>query len=234
MSTQRKFQTVALGAALVFAAATAFAAMSMAAPDEPTTEKHTRIKLKLDTASPDTILLEDLHDLAVGESRSFTTDSGKVVVATRTEQGFELDVDGKTITLADFGGEGDAMVWLSQEGGDGDPLVIKKRIEISGEGGEGKTMVWHSTEGEGPHKIHVIKKLGDGEESESYAFSTGEGFAVGPFSADGWIQRLEKTESFQQLDPASREIVRRAMREAAELPPAGEGVFLIDVEEKEQ
>jgi hypothetical protein len=206
----------------------------MAAPDEPTTEKHTTIKLKLDTASPDTILLEDLHDLAVGESRSFTTDSGKVVVATRTEQGFELDVDGKKITLADFGGEGDAMVWHSQEGGDGDHVVLEKRIEISDEGGEGKTMVWHSADGEGPHEIHVIKKLGDGEESGSYAFSTGEGFAVGPFSAEGWIQRLERTESFQQLDAAAREIVRRAMREAAELPPAGKGVFLIDVEEKEQ
>jgi len=230
MRRNRVHQTVALGAALVFTAAAALAAMSMAA-DEPATEKHTMIKLKVDATSPDTILLEDLHDLAVGESRSFTTDSGKVVIATRTEQGFELDVDGKTIDIADFTGDGNAMVWHSQEGAEGDHLVFKKRIEIAEEGGEGKTMVWHSASGEGPHKLHVIKKHGDGDGPEAFAFTTGEGVAVGPFSAEGWIRRLEKTEAFQQLDEATREVVRRAMREAATMPPAGDGVFLIEVEE---
>jgi len=230
MRRNRFHLSTAFGAALALTAAAAFAAMSMAASDEPMGEKHTKIQLKVDALSPDTIVMEDLHDLEVGESRSFTTDSGKVVIATRTDEGFELDVDGKTIRIADFSGEGNAMVWHSREGAEGEQKIFTKRIEIAGDGEEGKTMVWHSEDGEGPHRIHVIQKMGG--EGEGYAFSTGEGLVVGPFSAEGWIQRLEKTESFQQLDEASRELVRKAMREAAKLPPADHGVFLIEVDEK--
>ena len=231
MRRNRFHLSTAFGAALAFAAAAAFAAMSMAPAEEPMPEKHTKIRLKVDALSPDTIVMEDLHDLEVGESRSFTTESGKVVIATRTDAGFELDVDGKTIRLADFSGGGDAMVWHAQQGAEGDHKVITKRIEIAGDGESGDTMIWHSADGEGPQKIHVIRKVGGEEGAHGYAFSTGEGVMVGPFSAEGWIQRLEKTESFQQLDEASRELVRQAMREAAKVPVTGEGVFLIDVEE---
>ncbi len=242
MRRNRYFTSAALTTVLVCGAAAAFAAMSMSAA-EPVHEKHTMVKLKVDGTGSDAIVLEDLHDLEVGESRSFPTESGKIVVATRTEQGLVLDVDGKTITIGGFGelgeagGDGHTMIWHSEEGdsdlGDGEAFVFRKRIEIA-DGEAGKTMVWHSESGDGPRRIHVLKTLGEGEEAEGFAFSTGEDFVVAPFSAEGWIERLEQTESFRQLDEATREIVRRAMREAGKQARSGEGVFLIDVEEEEQ
>jgi len=95
----------ALAAALALAAGAALAAMTMSG-EEPVEKKQTVVKLKVASdAGADAIVLDDLHELEVGESRSFTTDTGKLVVATRTEKGFELDVDGKTIEISDFAGE---------------------------------------------------------------------------------------------------------------------------------
>jgi len=94
-------------------------------------------------------------------------------------------------------------------------------------------MVWHSEGGEGPARIHVIKRHGEAGEPAGFAFTTGEGVHFGPLSAEHWIARLEKTESFGELDEASREIVRRALREAAAQAPTGPGVLVLDVEEKQ-
>lgn len=47
----------------------------------------------------------EISDLALGETKTFTTDSGKVIVATKTEEGMNLTVDGKEIKLPSFGGK---------------------------------------------------------------------------------------------------------------------------------
>lgn len=237
----------ALAAALALAAGAALAAMTMSG-EEPVEKKQTVVKLKVASdAGADAIVLDDLHELEVGESRSFTTDTGKLVVATRTEKGFELDVDGKTIEISDFAGElGDMMVWHSKgdghgeggeagEAGEAHRFVFEKKIEIADDA-EGKTMVWHSESGEGPARIHVIKRHGEAGEPAGFAFTTGDlpaGAHFGPLSADFWIGRLEKTDAFQELDEASREIVRRALREAAAKGPTGPGLLVLDVEEKQ-
>lgn len=231
----------ALAAALALTAGAALAAMTMSG-DEPVEKKQTVVKLKVASdVGADAIVLDDLHELEVGESRSFTTDSGKLVVATRTEKGFELDVDGKTIEISDFAGElADTMVWHSKGAGHGEAgeageahrFVFEKKIEIADDA-EGKTMVWRSEGGEGPARIHVFKREGGEGEPAGFAFTTGEGVHLGPLSADIWIERLEKTDSFQELDEASREIVRRALREAAAKGPTGPGVLVLDVEEKQ-
>ena len=52
----------------------------------------------------------NLNDLAVGETRMLTGESGNTAQVTRTEDGFELDVDGRKIDLGDlndFGGAHD-------------------------------------------------------------------------------------------------------------------------------
>ncbi len=52
----------------------------------------------------------NLNDLAVGETRALTGESGKTAQVTRTEDGFELLVDGRKIDLGDlndFGGAHD-------------------------------------------------------------------------------------------------------------------------------
>ena len=45
----------------------------------------------------------DLHDMQVGESRTITGTSGETAMVTRTEDGFEFDVNGKKITTGDMG-----------------------------------------------------------------------------------------------------------------------------------
>ncbi len=52
----------------------------------------------------------DLNDLAVGETRELTGESGNKALVTRTDDGFVLDVDGEKIDLSDLHGSGDAHV----------------------------------------------------------------------------------------------------------------------------
>ncbi len=44
----------------------------------------------------------DLHDLAVGETRTLTGESGNTAMVTRTEDGWVMDVDGRKIDLGDL------------------------------------------------------------------------------------------------------------------------------------
>lgn len=208
--------TLALAAGVAFAAA--------AATSEPV--KETRIKLMLNQdGAHEGIELENLHDLALGESRSFTTESGKAGLVTRTEKGFELDLDGRKITIA---GEPEGAAE-----GDGDVVVFHKKIEIA-EGGDAKTMVWHSAEAGDGHQVKVIKKLGgpDG----NYAFFAGPHAEMHAAKlADAWIERLRQSAEFQALDAATREKVEAALRATAPKGPGdGATTMLIEVEEQDE
>ena len=44
----------------------------------------------------------ELHDLQIGESRTITAESGETAMVTRTEDGFEFDVNGKKIRMGDM------------------------------------------------------------------------------------------------------------------------------------
>lgn len=212
--------------ALALALAAGVAVAAAATADEPREE--TRIKLILhQDGAMEKIELEDLHDLALGESRSFTTESGKLGTVTRTEKGFELDLEGKKITVAD-GPEGGAE-------GEGNVFVFHKKVEI-GEGDDAKTMVWHSAEGGEGHQVRVIKKLGG--PGEDFAFATGpHAEMVGQHlqkMADAWIERLRQTAEFQALDAATRERVESALRATAPKPmDDGATMVVIDIEEKD-
>lgn len=62
--------------------------------------RHSRIKLVLDHGgAAEQIELVDLHEMAVGESRDVTTESGVPVVVTRDADGFEIDLDGNKVRL---------------------------------------------------------------------------------------------------------------------------------------
>ena len=214
--------TVALAAGAALAAGVAFAAA--AATGEPAKESRIKLILNQDGAH-EGIELENLHDLALGESRSFTTESGKAGTVTRTEKGFELDLDGKKITIA---GEPEGATE-----GDGDVVVFHKKIEIA-EGDDARTMVWHSAEAADGHQVKVIRKAGgpDG----NYAFFAGPHAEMHAAKlADAWIERLRQSAEFQALDAATRERVETALRATA---PGGPGVgattMVIEVEEREE
>ena len=63
----------------------------------------------------------NLQDMQVGESRSIVDEQGQNILITREEQGFKLDVDGKTIELPDVHGEhGAVFVMADSDGLDSD------------------------------------------------------------------------------------------------------------------
>ena len=55
----------------------------------------------------------DLQDLAVGETQTIESDSGKPIIVTRTEQGFNFDVDGKSVMMPDLGTHGTHMAFVN-------------------------------------------------------------------------------------------------------------------------
>jgi hypothetical protein len=204
--------------ALAALAATAGAVVAADGGAPVVEEKKIALVLKVaDDADAERIELDDLSELEVGESRSYTTASGKAVEAIRTETGYELDVDGKKITLPD----------APEVAAHGDVFVFHKKVEIEGEDGDVKTMVWHGANQPGERMI-----VRHGKGGEGFAFHHGDGVAVHRlFGAQAWIDRLEKSARFQELDEATREKVREALRE---VEPAGPHALRLEIDEQER
>ena len=91
----------------------------------------------------------DLHDMQVGENQAIVDSAGRNILVTREQDGFSIDVEGKTIKLPAFDGSHD-RVWVEKIGADEDVdvhvihdetheqdgqniKIIKKKIEIKSE-----------------------------------------------------------------------------------------------------
>jgi len=61
-----------------------------------------------------------LEDLAIGESKTITGESGREVVVTKTEDGMQFEVEGETVMVPDMGAHGTHMAFVDAEGGHGD------------------------------------------------------------------------------------------------------------------
>lgn len=93
-------------------------------------------KIKLLLMNDDSGKIEiETEDLALGETRTFTSEKGKTVLLTRDEKGLELDVEGKKtrIELPEPGGSGfeyEIEEALREEGGEAqkEHRVIIKRL----------------------------------------------------------------------------------------------------------
>lgn len=178
--------------------------------------RHSRIKLVLDhDGAAEQLEIADLHEMAVGESRELTTASGTPVVVTRDDAGFEIDLDGKKIRLADhFGAEmpdgpGEFHKRIVVTDGDEDGanvMILRNKVAVGG--GE-----------EGDHDVVMLRRMpADG--AQSFAFATGDGeLPAIPLPVEATIARLQASAKFQQLDDATRATVLEALRESA--PKAG-------------
>ena len=51
----------------------------------------------------------DMHNMQVGETHSIVDESGRSVLITRQEEGFEFNIDGETVVLPDMGEHGMAV-----------------------------------------------------------------------------------------------------------------------------
>lgn len=113
------------------------------------------------------LVLRDLDSsLPVGETREFRTESGKLAIVGRSEQGLIIDIDGEQTEVAlgvaaalpGAQGERKLKVWVEgdeAQAGDGRVIRIEKRIAASAEG-----------EDEGEAKARVIVLRQHGEEGE--------------------------------------------------------------------
>ena len=202
-------------------AALAFAAFAAAAGAGETAERQEKLNLIWNTdGASDRLEIEEL-DLAPGESRTFTTESGRTATVTREEgDAYTIDVDGREIRV---GGDDELLP--------GQRVKIARKIVI-GEGGDPETVVLSGGEAGERHVVRKIVVDGDGE-TKSFVVSDGDpdvvflrgkpgdhGFAFstgGPprFVFDHLLERIEKSEKFLALDDATRELVRGIVRDAA-------------------
>lgn len=215
--------------AIVLLGGVAYAAAGAVDPgDEP----RTKLRLILDRdGAKDRLKVDDLSELAVGESRSYATEGGRTVVATRDAEGIELDLEGRKIRVHDgakIGGDGDVVGWRA------------RRIEVEDEAGDGKTMVVMSSDHEAEGDVRIVRRVGGGG---GHAFVFGDGPHGLPFGVEATIGRLEANARFQGLDAATRATVLEALRESAPRPMVerlgepgelgpGERVIVLDVREK--
>lgn len=72
----------------------------------------------------------NLHDMAVGETRELTGESGNTAQVTRTEDGFVLDVDGEKIDLSDLHDADEARVVHMKINGDHKKMKKHKKVRM--------------------------------------------------------------------------------------------------------
>jgi len=83
-------------------------------------EKKMEIKIKVADGNDETSAVHwssddmdfDMQELEVGETRTIESESGKTVTITRAEEGFNFDVDGKSVMMPDMGVHGTHMAFV--------------------------------------------------------------------------------------------------------------------------
>jgi hypothetical protein len=143
-------------------------------------EQHTKMEIKVvsDDGDGETRLVLDsdelgfsLHDMQVGENQSIVDKEGRPVLITRTAEGFEFEVDGKTIQMPDVDGHvirkhaggpphpmamrDDVVIVSGKKIDDATKQVIREALEAAGHESV------HFADGHGPalHEVEVVTKV---------------------------------------------------------------------------
>lgn len=158
----------------------------LVAGDDAKTEVKHAVKIKI---MQDGDLIDiDADDLEVGESREFKSESGKDVVITRTDEGFDVTVDGKKLEifkhLEDGKGAGHRVIRIEKRSGEGDDVEVEKE-----------------------HKIVVLS----GDEAGTI-HADGESFAF--VHGGGTLDEVLKSGALDKLDAKTREEVIEALKKA--------------------
>jgi len=124
------------------------ALMTLAAAQAQEVEKKVEIKVVVDGNGDDVSEMHwvsddldfDLQDLAVGETRTIQGESGKTVTVTRSQDGFEFDVDGKAVSMPHMGDHAGHMAFVETDG-------VHENVDVRVMGGGAHAMRAHSPEG---------------------------------------------------------------------------------------
>ncbi len=185
------------------------------AGEEPEIKVERHIKLALtDGEEP---LVIDAHDLEVGESRQFFTDSGKEVLLSRTDDGLTLEVDGKEMNLGMR--HGDHHSSFNMTGGEHGKVIIKQ-LHGMGEDGE-----------DGEHGEHAFHYVHSDEDFQWVDEGSGDvRVKVGPHHSP--LQHLLDSGVLDEVDEATRQKIIDTLKEAE--PHGGHMRKMIRIEVDEE
>lgn len=200
---------------------------------EPEIDRQVKLKILADDEMVDL----DLSHLEVGESEQLYTENGKEIVALRTEEGFEIDVEGRDEPIVVKTGDHAYAFSLDHDCDESDDdcthdVIVRKNVHVIHEDGEHEhgegahTMMFISEDGEhhavGGHANVWISgdAEGDGE---------GDGMQVFRFNGggEGAIEKLLASGALDNLDETKREEILEALRSGH-----GEGNVRVKVIEK--
>jgi hypothetical protein len=173
------------------------------APDGPDARRE--MVVTFDAGDGDSVEIDDLDQLEVGDSRTYRTSSGKPVTVTRDDKGYELELDGKKLRIGGLlDGEGHGALLF---GGHPGAKMKMRHIELDGDGDAKSFVITDDPE----HDV-LLREGPGGEHGLMY-----RKMALPPHGlmVDGLIERLEKSEKFRSLDDATQDLVREAIRESA-------------------
>ncbi len=160
------------------------------AGDEPAAKR----QLKIQIAADDEPITIDASGMEIGDSRQSFTESGKEVLVTRTEDGFQLEVDGKDIDvdLPHAGDHGDHHAIFNMTGDEDKKVIIRK---FHGDGDD-----------HGYHYVHAAD--GDDVDIVIERFSAADRLAESGVLDDlDEAKRQEILDALQQMEP--RQIHKR-------------------------
>lgn len=186
------------------------AAIAWAARDAPgaTAEPDGKREMVVifDDGKGDKLKISDLDEIEVGESRSYSTSSGRPVTVTRDEDGYDVDLDGKKMRVGNRFDDGFGHGALMFGGHPGEKMKMR-RIEVDGDGDTKQFVI-----SDDPDQDVLFYDGKDGEHGLMF-----NSVAAPPpaFFVDGLLERLEKSEKFRSLDDATQDLVREAIQESA-------------------
>ncbi|MDH3337234.1 MAG: hypothetical protein OEM85_09575 [Gammaproteobacteria bacterium] len=100
----------------------------------------------------------DLQKMQVGESQTITDSSGRPALLTRTEDGFEFDIDGEKIDVTAISAVHDIDVVEEHENNDGSVRVIRKVKKIEPEDNDADIIIVDTDSSPDDVALHAAKE----------------------------------------------------------------------------
>jgi hypothetical protein len=203
----------------------ASAATFVFAGEGPHVERH--VKLAFTGEDGGEPLVIEADDLEVGETRQFFTESGKEVVLTRTEEGYDLEVDGEKIDVDAPGaghyafetGDSKRVFVFQGDHGDAEGVTEDEHVFIH-QGEEG--FEWVQAGGDGEEGFEWVQ-AGDGAAADVHFLHAGHPTALEHLRAKGILD---------ELDEATRQKIVDALTEIEPEGHQAKKMIMIKVDEK--
>ena len=172
--------------------------------------KH-EVKIKIQQDG-DLIDLE-AQDMEVGETRQSFSDSGKEILLTRTEEGYDLTVDGKQVDIGMAHGDRHSVFVHSGDSEDAKVMVRKIMVEGKGDGEAHGFHFIHGEEGDEDHGTHHWVQKGDEAHGTHHWVQKGDDSHVFMIERVNPADHLVESGVLDGLDEETRQNILETLRE---------------------